>query len=74
MCGGMLRVVGDGCAGHVRWAMGGSVLVGLHPDQPTEAIVDTALNLGKPFAVVVRAAVPPCYRVTHLAARLACIC
>ena len=29
-----------------------SVFVGLHPDQPTEAIVDMALALGKPFAVV----------------------
>lgn len=29
-----------------------SVLVGLHPDQATEAIVDAALALGKPFAVV----------------------
>lgn len=29
-----------------------SVLLGLHPDQPTEDIVDSALRLGKPFAVV----------------------
>lgn len=29
-----------------------SMLVGLHPDQPTEAIVDVALALGKPFAIV----------------------
>jgi hypothetical protein len=28
------------------------VLVGMHPDQATEAIVDAALALGKPFAVV----------------------
>ena len=31
---------------------GASLFVGLHPDQPTEAIVDMALALGKPFAVV----------------------
>ena len=31
---------------------GSSVLVGMHPDEPTEAIVDTAIALGKPFAVV----------------------
>lgn len=29
-----------------------SMLVGLHPDQATEAIVDCALRWGKPFAVV----------------------
>jgi hypothetical protein len=29
-----------------------SVLVGLHPDQPTEDIVDAALQLNKPFAIV----------------------
>jgi hypothetical protein len=29
-----------------------SMLVGLHPDQPTEAIIDVALALNKPFAVV----------------------
>jgi hypothetical protein len=29
-----------------------SVLVGMHPDEATEAIVDAALTLGKPFAIV----------------------
>lgn len=29
-----------------------SVLVGMHPDEATEAIVDAALALNKPFAVV----------------------
>ena len=29
-----------------------SVLVGLHPDQATDAIVDLALRLRKPFAIV----------------------
>ncbi|POM58783.1 Zinc finger-containing protein [Phytophthora palmivora] len=29
-----------------------SVLVGMHPDEATEAIVDAALALGKPFAIV----------------------
>lgn len=37
-----------------------SVLVGLHADEPTEAIVDTALHLGKSFAVV------PCCVFHHL--------
>jgi len=31
---------------------GCGVLVGLHPDQATEAVVDAALRLGKPMAVV----------------------
>jgi len=31
---------------------GASVLVGMHPDQATEAIVQGALDAGKPFAVV----------------------
>ncbi|KAL3667453.1 hypothetical protein V7S43_007675 [Phytophthora oleae] len=29
-----------------------SLLVGMHPDEATEAIVDAALTLGKPFAIV----------------------
>ncbi|KAF1772834.1 Nucleic acid-binding, OB-fold [Phytophthora cactorum] len=29
-----------------------SVFVGMHPDEATEAIVDAALKLGKPFAIV----------------------
>lgn len=29
-----------------------SIIVGLHPDQATDAIVDCALQLGKPFAAV----------------------
>ena len=29
-----------------------SLLIGMHPDQATEAIIDAALQLGKPFAVV----------------------
>ncbi|KAK1932538.1 hypothetical protein P3T76_012122 [Phytophthora citrophthora] len=29
-----------------------SLLVGMHPDEATEAIVDSALALGKPFAIV----------------------
>lgn len=29
-----------------------SIIVGMHPDQATEAIVDTALRLGKPFAIL----------------------
>jgi hypothetical protein len=33
-----------------------SIIVGMHPDEVTDAIVDTALRLGKPFAVV-----PCCY-------------
>jgi hypothetical protein len=28
------------------------VLVGMHPDQATEPIIDAALSLNKPFAVV----------------------
>ncbi|KAI9912924.1 hypothetical protein PsorP6_005345 [Peronosclerospora sorghi] len=32
-----------------------SVLVGMHPDEATEAIVDAALTLRKPFAIV------PCF-------------
>ena len=31
------------------------VLVGMHPDQATEPIVDAALRLNKPFAVVLHA-------------------
>lgn len=33
-------------------AHGKSLLVGMHPDQATDAIVDAALHLGLPFAVV----------------------
>jgi hypothetical protein len=29
-----------------------SIITGMHPDQATEAIVDTALRLGKPFAIL----------------------
>ena len=29
-----------------------SILTGMHPDQATEAIVDTAMRLGKPFAIL----------------------
>ena len=29
-----------------------SLLIGMHPDQATEPIIDAALQLGKPFAVV----------------------
>jgi hypothetical protein len=39
-------------ADHVQLLQGASVLVGLHPDQATEAIVDTALRWNKPFAIV----------------------
>lgn len=39
-------------ASHLELSSGCSIFVGLHPDQPTEAIVDVALALGKPFAVV----------------------
>ena len=40
-------------AGPVGSAVGGcDVLVGMHPDQATEPIVDAAIELGKPFAVV----------------------
>lgn len=39
-------------AAHSDLVDGCSVFVGLHPDQPTEAIVDCALQRGKPFAVV----------------------
>ena len=39
--------------GPVGSAVGGcDVLVGMHPDQATEPIVDAAIELGKPFAVV----------------------
>jgi hypothetical protein len=31
---------------------GCDVLVGMHPDQATEPIMDAAIELGKPFAVV----------------------
>jgi hypothetical protein len=37
-----------------------SIVVGLHPDQATEAVVDLALRLGKPFAV------SPCCTMTKL--------
>lgn len=37
---------------HAELLAGCSALVGLHPDQATEAIVDVALHLRKPFAVV----------------------
>ena len=40
-------------SGPVGSAVGGcDVLVGMHPDQATEPIVDAAIELGKPFAVV----------------------
>lgn len=29
-----------------------SIITGMHPDQATEAIVDTAMRLGKPFAIL----------------------
>jgi len=37
---------------HAKLLAGCSTLVGLHPDQATEAIVDVALRFRKPFAVV----------------------
>lgn len=37
---------------HNRLLTDCSAIIGLHPDQPTEAIVDLALAMGKPFAVV----------------------
>ena len=37
---------------HLNLLENASLLVGLHPDQATEAIVDVALSLGIPFAVV----------------------
>jgi len=37
---------------HSKLLQHASLLVGLHPDQATEAIVDVALALGVPFAVV----------------------
>ncbi|ORX62757.1 hypothetical protein DM01DRAFT_1297529 [Hesseltinella vesiculosa] len=42
-----------------------SLLVGLHPDEATEPIVDQALRLGKPFAVV-----PCCVFARHFRHRL----
>ena len=40
-------------SGPIGSAVGGcDVLVGMHPDQATEPIVDAAIELGKPFAVV----------------------
>ena len=35
-----------------RLLMGPSIVVGLHPDQATEPILDHAIALGKPFAVI----------------------
>lgn len=35
-----------------RLLMGSSVIVGLHPDQATEPIVDHAIALGTPFAII----------------------
>jgi len=29
-----------------------SILVGMHPDEATEAVIDTSLRLGKPFAIL----------------------
>ena len=29
-----------------------SIMTGMHPDQATEAIIDTAMRLGKPFAIL----------------------
>ncbi|GLC52433.1 hypothetical protein PLESTB_000628600 [Pleodorina starrii] len=44
---------GDGEAMGVRELLAGcSLVVGLHPDQATEAILDFALETGKPFALV----------------------
>lgn len=37
-----------------------SILIGMHPDEATEEIVNIALELGKPFAVV------PCCVFPHL--------
>lgn len=39
-------------AAHAELLQTCSVLIGMHPDQATEPIVDVALRLGKPFAVV----------------------
>ena len=38
-------------AGHALWG-DASIVVGMHPDEATEPIVDMALAAGKPFAVV----------------------
>ena len=37
---------------HAELLAGCSVVVGMHPDQATDAIVDFALQAGKPFAVI----------------------
>ena len=37
---------------HIELFTDCSLLVGMHPDEATEAIVDIALALGKPFAIV----------------------
>ena len=37
---------------HMDICKGASCFVGMHPDQATEAIVDTAFKLNKPFAIV----------------------
>jgi len=42
----------DTCARIARLLRASSVVVGLHPDQATDHIVDYALAFGKPFAVV----------------------
>ena len=43
-----------------------SLVIGLHPDQATDSIVDFAMQFGKPFAVVPCCVFPRCAACTQL--------
>ncbi|KAE9139275.1 hypothetical protein PF010_g628 [Phytophthora fragariae] len=53
MCSQLLRCLDEETLKlHTELFADCSVLVGMHPDEATEAIVDAAIALGKPFAIV----------------------
>jgi hypothetical protein len=53
------------CRGNPTWE-DSSVVIGMHPDEATEHIVDEALKVGKPFAVVPCCVFPSLFRERRL--------